>query len=168
MKYRPDQRGFTLIELTVVVCMIALLMATSVKYYQDIMADARKSGLQLLSSRFTSTIAMLHVKWITEQQPQSLWLDEETEIVMNSKGWPVGAKGRFIKKEAGACRQLWEGLFQNSGPIEKANTEENGGAQYRVERPEKGVCRYVMLVPDNGEYYFDYYSSSGKVKSSLN
>lgn len=160
------QGGFTLIELTVVVCMVAFLMATSVKYYQEVMQEARKSGFELLSSRFTTVVSMLHVKWITDKQPASLWLDEETEVLMSARGWPIGASAPYIEKDVGACQQLWLGLFRNSGPLQ--GESEADEAQFRARRPEKGVCRFEQQISEGEVYYFDYFSSSGRVEAFLN
>ncbi len=168
MKYRLKEGGFTLIELVVVVCMIAVLMAVSVQFYQKILGDARKSGLQLLSSHFTSAISMLHVKWIREHQPRSLWLDDETEILLNRRGWPIGARAPYIDNDLGACQQLWEGLFRNPGALPDMDDDAELRSQYRTSRPQKGVCRFQLTVSGGDGDYFDYFSSSGKIKTSLN
>ena len=165
MKCRPDQRGFTLIELTVVVCLVALLMTVSVDYYQNAMAEARKSGLRLLSSRFTSAVSVLHVKWITDRQPASVWLDEETEVLMSSRGWPIGARAPYIDTSLDACQQIWNALFQNPGSFDAGAEDSEIEGQYRSSRPQKGVCRYEILAVADENHYFDYFSSSGAVKT---
>lgn len=111
-----SQRGFTLIELVAVVCVVATLMAVSVSYYTKIMRDARQAGFETLSSRFTSVVAMAHVHWITGNKPQYLELDS-ARLLMNRQGWPIGATAPYIGKDLDACQQLWEALFQNPGNL---------------------------------------------------
>ena len=165
MKCRPSQCGFTLVELTVVVCIIAVLMTVSVEYYQNTVAEARKSGLRLLSSRFTSAVSVLHVKWITDRQPASIWLDDETEVLMNRRGWPIGARAFYIDKSFDACHQIWHALFQNPGSFDAGMGDSEIEGQYRSSRPQKGVCRYEIITAADENHYFDYFSSSGSVKT---
>jgi prepilin-type N-terminal cleavage/methylation domain-containing protein len=172
-----SQRGFTLIELVAVVCVVATLMAVSVSYYTKIMRDARQAGFETLSSRFTSVVAMAHVHWITGNKPQYLELDS-ARLLMNRQGWPIGATAPYIGKDLDACQQLWEALFQNPGELARAvagqKLEQEPPTRYWTSRPQRGVCRYHMAVPDgledgfaNESYYFDYFSVDGRVKNNL-
>jgi prepilin-type N-terminal cleavage/methylation domain-containing protein len=162
--------GFTLIELIVVVCLIAILMATSLKYYTSLLEDARKAGVGMLAGRFAAVTSQLHLKWAIEGNSQTLQLEDDTEttIIMSAKGWPIGANAPYISKDLGACQQLWEALFQNPSELPDYLPKDQSGVQYWTNRPQRGVCRFQLVTPDSNEYYFDYFSSSGRVKSTVN
>ncbi|GAA5316494.1 MAG: prepilin-type N-terminal cleavage/methylation domain-containing protein [Candidatus Pelagadaptatus aseana] len=162
-----NQGGFTLIELIIVVCMIAVLMVVSLKYYQNVMDRAQRTGMQMLSSRFDSTMTVLHMKWKFASMPSEL-ISEETVYQMNDRGWPVGARADFIEAGQKDCQQLWQAVFKNPGKLLDFLPKDDAGMQFWMSYPEKGVCRYQMVTAESQRYYFDYNSLSGSVKVTLN
>ena len=162
VKNRKQHQGFTLIELIFVVVVIGILMATSLKYYVDIMDDARRSGVQFLSGRFAAAVAGVHLQWMIEGRPSVVEFDGSV-VEMNSKGWPVGV--RNSAKTMSGCQQLWDSLFQNPSELPDFIPADSDGVQYWSDQPRKNVCRYSLLMKGNNQYYFEYFMSNGKVRS---
>ena len=164
MKYKAKQAGFTLIELILVVSIIAVLMATSMRYYTVLLEDAQKSGVKMLAGRFASVTSQLHLKWVIEGKPTQIALDDAT-ILFNQNGWPMGAITPYIDEELDACQQLWEALFKNSSELPDYLPTDRRGVQYWTSRPQMGVCRYQLVMKDSNQHYFDYFALSGRVKT---
>ena len=167
MKYKVKQKGFTLIELIMVVSIIAILMATSMRYYTVLLEDAQKAGVNMLAGRFAAVTSQLHLKWVIEGKPTQIALDDAT-ILFNANGWPMGAITPYIDKKLGACQQLWEAMFKNASELPDYLPTDGRGVQYWTSRPQTGVCRFQLVAKGANQYYFDYFSLNGRVKSEIN
>jgi prepilin-type N-terminal cleavage/methylation domain-containing protein len=167
MKYKSKQKGFTLIELITVVFIIAILMATSMRYYTVLLEDAQKAGVNTLARRFAAVTSQLHLKWAIVGKPTQIALDDAI-ILFNADGWPMGAITPYIDKKLGPCQQLWEALFKNSSELPDHLPADRRGIQYWSSRPQTSVCRYQLVMKSSDQHYFDYFLLSGRVKTMVN
>jgi len=62
------QKGFTLIELVVVIVILGILAATAAPKFIDLTGDARKSVMQGLQGSVNSAINMVHAKAIVSNE----------------------------------------------------------------------------------------------------
>ena len=157
------QRGFTFIELIAVSVIIGVLFVSGMRYYGELMADARKAGLAMLANRFAAASAGAHLKWTIDGRPNWIILDGY-QLRMNRYGWPVG-EALGAKQGLNTCRQLWESLLQNPVLIADAFPQGEAGINYWVDKPQEGICRY-RLISQKEEYYFEYHLLNGKVRAS--
>ncbi|GAB1266082.1 MSHA fimbrial major subunit MshB [Aurantivibrio infirmus] len=177
------QQGFSLLELTVVIVIIGFLATASLQYYEKILDDARRTGLEVMASQFTASIALIRGRWIVESSiqvegkvPATWHVDvDNVAIFLNEYGWPANTEGNSplsSNQSAEECRQLWMALFQNPMPVsvakENSNTKSDnqstkGEQRYHVSQVNHHVCRYELVGADNGEHFFDYDLKSGTV-----
>lgn len=160
------QQGFTLLEFITVIVMIGVLAASALKYYADIVDDARIAGVQFLSGRFAAAVAGVHVKWMVDGRPDQIELDGY-QLTLNQRGWPIAEPHLAGKGSANVCRQLWESLLQNPSRLPDVIPTDANGVQYWSPKPENNVCRYNLVTRDSNEYYFEYHMDNGRVRSVI-
>ncbi len=155
-----QQAGFTLFELVVVSILIGIIVATGARYYAQAVDDSQRASVELLSHRFTTVMAMLHAQWIIEGSPESVTLDG-ADIRFNSQGWPVDADGAST---ANGCYRLWYAVQQNPAKLSTQGAVK--GYRYYLTGSLVTACRYTLITPGSENYYFEYFSSNGRVLNS--
>lgn len=164
MKRDKLQQGFTLLEFIFVIVMIGILSAAALKYYADIVDDARVAGVQFLSARFATAVAGIHVKWMVDGRPNVIDLDGY-HVQVNDGGWPVSESRIKARGTSNVCQQLWESLLQNPSALPDVMPSDSRGVQYWSPKPKNGVCRYNLITRDSSQYYFEYHMGNGRVRS---
>lgn len=90
MKYprQTGQRGFTLIELVVVIVILGILAAFAIPRFINISSEARASAVNGLAGSLRSTSALLHGMWLANgTSPATLNLEGQTINIVN--GYPA-------------------------------------------------------------------------------
>lgn len=177
------QRGFTLLELVVVVCIIAILAAGGLVYYEKTMDDAKRTGVEIMANRFATAISLVRGQWIVESSMQlegkvpntyRVVLDQ-TPIFLNELGWPAstdGVSARSNDQTAEECYQLWETIMQNptTTTVEGRSGnlgDEKGMQRYHISASSPEACRYELITKPMGSHYFEYNLRTGQVKVTV-
>ena len=94
MRTLKQTRGFTLIELVVVIVILGILAATAAPKFIDLTGDAKKSIVQGVQGALNSAADLAHAKALVESKTassgQSIIVDGETINLIN--GWPTNGK----------------------------------------------------------------------------
>lgn len=63
------QKGFTLIELVVVIVLLAIISVTAAPRFLNVQDDARESTYLSLKGSFHSAVDLFHSKWLVDGEP---------------------------------------------------------------------------------------------------
>jgi len=137
-------RGFSLLELTVVLCVIAILFAGSAIQYQKRIDDSRREVLRHQSQTFQRMVENIRAISVL-QRSHVVDLGTGVFVGVNQHGWAVSAGiNRDISHKGASknsCRSLWLYLFSGSSTKnDKSGTKLP--EDFDISLIENYICRY--------------------------
>lgn len=152
------QKGFTLIELVVVIVLLAIISVTAAPRFLNVQDDAREATYLSLKGSFHSAVELFHSKWLVDGEPnpdvtdgrEGKWGYKIYDLHFNETGYP-----RIIDNLQG-CEDILENLLPGSSLTEDdyekpaASGNEIGGNK----------CTYKFI---NAPYTLTYSEIDGEV-----
>ena len=141
------EKGFTLIELVIVIVILGILAATGLSKFMDVTEEAKNASVEGTASGFAAGVMMVRGQWEAKGRPQTYsvnttfydgtWLQlttptrDQRENKGLMPGYPMEA-GKPTQKtgstsvtpadalSASSCLNIWYGMLQNAP---KASTD---------------------------------------------
>jgi len=130
MKQVKKQKGFTIIELVVVILLLGILTATALPRFMDVTDDAHEAVVSAVVGGFATGTSIFKAQWFADGQPTSV--SEYNSLLANTAGYPVGLKtGETVTStllstisSSDNCVDIFQNVLQSGGqPTIVAKTE---------------------------------------------
>lgn len=120
MSSRSNARGFTLIELVVVIVILGILAAFAVPRFTAIEGRAREASIQGLAGSVRSAATLAHSMWLASGSPATVSMEGNNIAITN--GYPNrAALPNTLQDTSGFTYAAGTGTFTRNGATTPAN-----------------------------------------------
>jgi MSHA pilin protein MshA len=118
---RSTSKGFTLIELVVVITILGILAAFAIPRFTSLESQARVSAIQALGGSVRSAAALAHAQWLaTGTAPANVTMEGQTVAISN--GYPTAADlPKTLQDTSGFTWDLANTRYTKDGAATPAN-----------------------------------------------
>lgn len=113
------QRGFTLIELIVVIVILGILAATAVPKFVDLQSDARTAVMKGIAGSMNSAKELVRARWLANGSTAapSVSLDGATTVTVDASGYPTADATGIQAAITVPAEIVWSGGTATYGTI---------------------------------------------------
>lgn len=166
MNTKQRNRGFTLIELVVVIAILAILAAFALPRFAQLSEQAHRSNVKATAGALAASVALVKAQWVTNGFTAATDDVEgfgEDDVDVSDEGWAVSTNGANVPgngADADRCIDLWDALLQSNAPtVGTADTNEyvasaDGTAceyTYQQDGLAGADARQIIYDADTGE-----------------
>lgn len=174
MSSKKQQKGFTLIELVVVIAILAILAAFALPRFAQLSEQAHNSSIQGTAGALSAGVALAKAQWVgngastaTADRTDLAGFGNE-DIEVSEDGWPVATGGYTgetngtVAMTDGRCVQVWQALLQSNAPTVAAAAGEDYTAS-----ASGSECTYTYTLNGEGSTIV-YDAGNGDITTTIN
>ncbi|WP_252273483.1 prepilin-type N-terminal cleavage/methylation domain-containing protein [Pseudomonas subflava] len=174
-----NNKGFTLIELVVVIVILGILAAVALPRFMDATEDAHESAVKGAAGALASAVLLVRSQFELNRNGGNqgcaggnCQIDVQgfgnNSVDVNADGWPIGTQrtgtpGVNAGMNPAACNQVFTNILQGSAPT----VGTAAGAVDYVTTANGTVCTYTYQH-DGGDDLIEYDASNGEVTNDFN
>jgi len=125
---RDNQKGFTIVELVVVIIILGILAATALPRFIDVSAEAHLAAVDGVEGGFRAGVALSQAKWLAASRPTNTTTLDGTTIYFSdtNEGWIVGTDDQVLAWAD--CEEIWGALMPNAPDIDDTEVADAAAA----------------------------------------
>jgi MSHA pilin protein MshB len=114
MKRSNKQKGFTIIELVVVILLLGILTATALPRFLNVNNEAHASVVAGVRGGLQTSVQLARASWIAKGQPATI--TDYGTLMVNTNGYPVSDNSTGVVDNAD-CKLVFDSLLQAGAPV---------------------------------------------------
>lgn len=187
-----NKRGFSLVELVIVIVIVGLLAAAALPRFLDVTDEAKKSSIEGVAGSFATAVLSARAQWEAQGRPSKV-VDGEKYNIVNYDGvdfwltrsknknnvrtgfrdgypWALNNDSSYAPQNISdqTCSETMVNLLQNS-PKVGAVADVVSGENYKYSAQahlSDATCTYIQLA-GNTRHQFVYELKTGRVTVTL-
>jgi prepilin-type N-terminal cleavage/methylation domain-containing protein len=162
-------KGFTLIELIIVIVILGILSVVAAPRFLDLSGDAEEATFRGAAAAFAQGVVQVHQVWLVRgnNQAQLDFIPIADPVVggdlsVNSNGYPADTRGTSLTLNSlNDCLDVWRAVL-DTGSV-SVDADESG--DYTATFNGNGQCTYALVAQP--ELNVEYDSNTGQVDINI-
>lgn len=159
------QKGFTLIELVVVIVILGILSVTAVPKFINLSEDAEKAVFVTMAAAFKSGVNQVHLAWLIRGNNQAVQDFIEIsdpiaggDLSVNLAGYPADTRGVSLTLNSeNDCLDVWRAVLDSQDALVEGDNTSDFEATYNG----SNTCTYTYNKQPTLTVFYD--SNNGEV-----